>query len=214
MTKKPKSSRRVNPSSVIHVKKAHRAKDYGPYFNDNLPWTNDQIDLLYEGFLVHGWRMEGLNDCFHSKLGRTKDAITTMLWKAVVRYSNPQRNPKKDPEGDFSAARRYSPLKRTNRTNQPFTDRDKALLDIWLRKGQEYSGGTLEHLAATLGRSTGDVQGYLFGLVVHYLRRYPTLNVWKVKLISDLERLDQEEISKIVKEVLKGHFDKVKRRFF
>lgn len=197
MTKR--RGRQVSEDSVRNVKKRQREIDYGEYHHDEEIWTDEEIDDLYEGFLVHEWRHISARDCFHKRFGRSVDAVNTMLWKGMVLYIDPKT-------GQPSSAFYYrpNPSRRTRRRG-PFTDRDKALLDKWLHNRDKYGQATLAHASGVLGRDEEETRWYL----TRYPTSLPHRGAISLMPAKKDPSLDFDELLAVMAKLLEGWFNKV-----
>lgn len=200
-----KQEGRYQDGSVIAVVNDRKQEERQLYCNEGKPWTNQHIDLLLEGFLVHQWcdTSPDLNrPTFQSQLGRSYESWQTKLWKVAANY-------RREPSALLGEGDRYQQHARTDRTLLPYTERDLALVEkattIEGIRNQAYE-------PARLGKIMGRAVAPLWDWMVATAKTKPTqrLDGLFAQLTGPTPVVEQPielKVAQALQRLLKGTYD-------
>jgi hypothetical protein len=109
-----KPGRYVSKHHEAMIEKERLSKDRGGFPMDGMPWTNEEVDLLFECWIIRelpATSPDPKRDSFQTVLGRSPKSIRTKIPKLSIRY-------KEDPTFLYISG------KRTDRTGTPFKFQD------------------------------------------------------------------------------------------
>lgn len=138
-------ARKVSKESRYNRSQDLFAEAYGELSNEGTDWTNEQIDSLLDAFLVEDLRYLSSRNCLRKVTGRSQESVSNMLWKIAVNY-------------DRASVREYTPTKRTDRSEEPFTIRDRAIIEAATGySGQKNNAFVASRIAGLLGRAEDEI---------------------------------------------------------
>lgn len=123
----------------------------GGFDSEKNPYTNDQDNLLLDGFLAYNWAFIATpgRDSFQSKMGRNQEGVKSRLYKIAIHHIE---------------AHAFVPGKRVGRSGTEFTDRDRRVMKWCLSdKGSKNVPITISWIAVLLARDECEILRYLEG---------------------------------------------------
>ena len=202
------SEGRYQNGSVIAVENGRKQGERQPYFNEGKPWTNQHIDLLFEGFLVHQWcdtSPDLTRPTFQRQLGRSYESWQTKLWKVAANY-------RREPEALLGEGDRYKPDNRTDRTLLSYTQRDLALVEkATTLEGIRNQAYEPDRLGKVLGRAAAPLWDWMAAAAKTKPRQRPdglfAQLAKPVPTIQQTTELSALEVAEALQRLLKGTYN-------
>lgn len=133
-------------------------RKHGPFTSDGTEWTNEDVDLLLDGFLIHKWRFDAPQgqDCFARNLRRSRDAVRRQLSKLAIRYMD------KGSVADYQPVARIAP-KSLDLERERISEQERTILQLACSPdGRENEAHHPTWLSKILARPEEDVWDWFF----------------------------------------------------
>lgn len=176
--------RQVSPESVYNTRMRHIQAKHGPFVNEGKPWSDEDIDLLLEGFLVLSWRFDaqlGMN-CFANRLWRSHEGIKCKLYKLAVRH----------PQGGGDD---YTPQRRTTSEPMPLSPQEYSFVELAVSlEGRNNGAHYPEYMAKMLNWNPVSLRAWLKDtrerapLMIKTQFINEDLDTWNARIVDEVFR--------------------------
>ncbi len=200
MIKRKRPGRTENPNSDVNVTKRRLEAEYGEYWADGKPWTNEGYNEFLEYYLVKELCCVARKGrpSFHTCMGRSYKSVNTLISKLSIRYRQ------EDGEHHHNPCD-YVPENRTDRTGTPFTPRDLSIIaKATDERGIELGANDPAWIGKVLARSVPDIKTWM------KKRAYGGSGFGTTQTFP-LQKGETEDqrITRLVQDSLKGIFESV-----